>query len=162
MYSTNTNNAIHSLDKLKAHQPGSPIPAFFFAHGSPALLKESGSKFAGLDFGGSWDGPQAAFLRQFGPFLLETYAPKAIVVFSAHWETEPGGKITIADNDADWQSANLYYDYYNFPEECYHLKFKSKTDSQIAHRVANLLTLSGIPNQVAKNERGLDHGVSSA
>jgi 4,5-DOPA dioxygenase extradiol len=33
------------------------------------------------------NGPLASFLRMFGPFLLEKYRPKGIVVFSAHWET---------------------------------------------------------------------------
>ena len=32
-------------------------------------------------------GPLANFLRDFGPALLEKYNPKAVVVFSAHWET---------------------------------------------------------------------------
>lgn len=32
-------------------------------------------------------GPLAAFLKDFGPALLKKYNPKAIVVFSAHWET---------------------------------------------------------------------------
>lgn len=32
-------------------------------------------------------GPLAEFLRDFGPALLEKYQPRAVVVFSAHWET---------------------------------------------------------------------------
>jgi len=32
-------------------------------------------------------GPNAEFLRDFGKTLIEKYNPKAIVVFSAHWET---------------------------------------------------------------------------
>jgi len=32
-------------------------------------------------------GPLAAFLKDFGPALLKKYKPRAIVVFSAHWET---------------------------------------------------------------------------
>lgn len=32
-------------------------------------------------------GPHAQFLKDFGKTLLEKYNPKAIVVFSAHWET---------------------------------------------------------------------------
>jgi len=31
--------------------------------------------------------PLATFLKDFGPVLLEKYKPKAILVFSAHWET---------------------------------------------------------------------------
>lgn len=33
------------------------------------------------------NGPLATFLKDFGPALLKKYSPKAIVVFSAHWET---------------------------------------------------------------------------
>ena len=32
-------------------------------------------------------GPHAAFLKDFGKFILEKYNPKALLVFSAHWET---------------------------------------------------------------------------
>ena len=64
-----------ALDAL----PSTPqhIPAFFFAHGSPMLAyPESEQK-----------GSLVAFLRDFGPILLQKYQPKGIVVFSAHWET---------------------------------------------------------------------------
>ena len=44
--------------------------------GFAGILKHTGPK-----------GPLANFLRDFGPILLEKYKPKAIVVFSAHWET---------------------------------------------------------------------------
>jgi aromatic ring-opening dioxygenase catalytic subunit (LigB family) len=43
-------------------------------------------------------GPLANFLRDFGPALLEKYKPKAIVVFSAHWETgreRVGSSVTV-------------------------------------------------------------------
>lgn len=124
-------------------------------------MKECTRQFGSGISEGSWNGPLAAFLRDFGPFLLETYAPKAIVVFSAHWETESGGKIQIAQNDASWQTNNLYYDYYNFNEEMYHLKFASRGDVTVANRVSDLLGLAGISNEILVNERGLDHGVSN-
>jgi hypothetical protein len=34
------------------------------------------------------DGPNAQFLKDFGPALLKKYKPKALVVFSAHWDTD--------------------------------------------------------------------------
>jgi aromatic ring-opening dioxygenase catalytic subunit (LigB family) len=40
-----------------------------------------------LDAIGGPKGPHAQFLKDFGTTLLEKYNPKAIVVFSAHWET---------------------------------------------------------------------------
>lgn len=36
---------------------------------------------------GGPDGKNYKFLKYFGKFLLKEYNPKAIVVFSAHWET---------------------------------------------------------------------------
>ena len=81
-----------ALDAL----PATPdrIPAFFFGHGSPALAwpeadlanAKSGPMGPYLAHGGP-RGPLAAFLRDFGPALLAKYNPKAILVFSAHWDT---------------------------------------------------------------------------
>lgn len=70
--------------------PATPenIPAFFFAHGSPALAfpdpVQTNSMFKYQGKGS----PLYEFLKDFGPILLEKYKPKGIVVFSAHWETD--------------------------------------------------------------------------
>jgi hypothetical protein len=83
-----------ALDAL----PSTPdnIPAFFFGHGSPMLAMSSlpsSSRFASrgsgddiMDAHGA-TGPLATFLKDFGPTLLQKYKPRAIAVFSAHWET---------------------------------------------------------------------------
>ena len=66
------------------------IPAFFFGHGSPMLAfpdSSDGGGFGSVLKHAGPKGPLANFLRDFGPFLLEKYKPKAIVVFSAHWDT---------------------------------------------------------------------------
>jgi len=79
-----------ALDAL----PSTPqhIPAFFFAHGSPMLAyPESEQK-----------GSLAAFLRDFGPLLLQKYQPKGIVVFSAHWETR-GERLGV------WSTSKIHY-----------------------------------------------------
>lgn len=111
-----------NLSELLATTSADAIPAFFFAHGSPALLRESGMHMAQrlpADFQGGHDGAQAKFLKSFGSYLLSKYKPRGIVVFSAHWETKLGEPIEVMDNDADWQSNNLYYDYYGFPKYKY-------------------------------------------
>jgi aromatic ring-opening dioxygenase catalytic subunit (LigB family) len=77
-------NALNNL-------PSTPenIPAFFFAHGSP-ILAFSKSEAASMGEMASYQGsagPLAQFLADFGSTLLQKYKPKAIVVFSAHWET---------------------------------------------------------------------------
>jgi hypothetical protein len=53
------------------------------------------------------EGRQVQFLRDFGPALIEKYRPKAILVFSAHWETD--GERLVSDWGAE--NPNLY-DYF--------------------------------------------------
>lgn len=64
------------------------IPAFFFGHGSPMLAFSENGPISSdvIKYAGS-KGALANFLRDFGPALLAKYQPKAIVVFSAHWDT---------------------------------------------------------------------------
>ena len=71
---------LKALDDL----PSSPekIPAFFFAHSSPMMLVD----VPGLAMGKS--GPLPRLLNDFGETLIKKYKPKAIVVFSAHWDTD--------------------------------------------------------------------------
>ena len=40
------------------------------------------------------DGLLSQFLQDLGPVLMEKYRPKAIVVLSAHFETQGGGRVT--------------------------------------------------------------------
>jgi aromatic ring-opening dioxygenase catalytic subunit (LigB family) len=65
------------------------IPAFYFAHGSPALAMpgdQSHPRFGNALTAMGPKGPHAQFLADFGPALIEKYQPKGIVVFSAHWD----------------------------------------------------------------------------
>lgn len=46
---------------------------------------------------GETQGPNgllAQFLQDFGPTMMQKYKPRAIVVLSAHYETEGGGVVT--------------------------------------------------------------------
>jgi 4,5-DOPA dioxygenase extradiol len=132
--------------------PATPdnIPAFFFAHGSPLLafpnpqqLQDPMANYQGMD------GPLYNFLKDFGTTLLEKYKPKGIVVFSAHWETdgERHGKLfamlTEQSDDSisvtDYGDENpLLFDYYGFTDALYKLKFKSRSDSNLANRIVEL------------------------
>ena len=63
------------------------IPAFFFAHGSPALAREKLKDENPLLKSQGAGSPLYNFLAEFGPTLLKKYKPRGILVFSAHWET---------------------------------------------------------------------------
>ncbi|WP_417447014.1 DODA-type extradiol aromatic ring-opening family dioxygenase [Kangiella sp.] len=77
--------------------------------------------------------------------------PDAILVFSAHWEES---EVSIIGNS----KASLYYDYYGFPDESYHIQYPVKNDSKLANKVHSLLESKGIASHF-ENSRGLDHGV---
>ena len=77
--------------------------------------------------------------------------PKAIVLVTAHWETD---EVTISSSDKH----DLLYDYYGFPPESYKLKYDAPGDAELARKIQNQLLKSGIKAQL-DDERGWDHGV---
>ena len=58
--------------------------------------------------------------------LGETYKPKAIVIFTAHWESEV---LTISSSDNEYETI---YDFGGFPPELYEIKYRAKGSSSIA------------------------------
>ena len=77
-----------------------------------------------LDSIGGPKGPNAQFLRDFGKTLVEKYNPKAIVVFSAHWETHghiegthPTSLIPISSPSRPW----LLWTYVHLSWYCYEI-----------------------------------------
>ncbi|KAL1947686.1 hypothetical protein VTO73DRAFT_13410 [Trametes versicolor] len=149
--------------------PSTPekIPAFFFGHGSPALIHSgliSRMGDVGKDMGPN--GPLATFLKDFGPALLAKYKPKGIVVFSAHWETHGERLVT------DYGDENpLLMDYFGFPPALYEIKFKSRGDSALSQRVVQLYKDAGYKARTTTKDEargddgrgfrgpGFDHGV---
>ncbi|MHC0038425.1 DODA-type extradiol aromatic ring-opening family dioxygenase [Pseudoneobacillus sp. C159] len=109
------------------------MQSLFLAHGSPMNAIE--------------DKEYTQFLEQFG----KTLQPKAVVIFTAHWESEV---LTISSSD---QTYDTIYDFYGFPEELYRIKYPAKGSAELANRLAKEFTEQGIP--VNKDmTRGLDHG----
>jgi 4,5-DOPA dioxygenase extradiol len=88
-----------------------------------------------------------AFMRQLGSRLRK---PDAVLVVSAHWE-EP---VATVQGGA---TPPLYYDYYGFPEETYHISYPAPGDPALAGRVTGALDRHGIAAGV-DGERGFDHG----
>ncbi|QRW05749.1 aromatic ring-opening dioxygenase LigB subunit [Ceratobasidium sp. AG-Ba] len=157
-----------ALDALpSAEANNGKIPAFFFGHGSPMLLREPSTegRMASLTKQAQ-RGPLARFLSMFGPALLEKYKPKGIVVFSAHWEESDEVLVT------NYNENPLLMDYFGFEQSMYEVKFKSRGDSAISTRIVAALQDGGLKARTlgAMESRGrdgrpgapgtgLDHGV---
>ncbi|MCJ1437272.1 hypothetical protein MMC27_006658 [Xylographa pallens] len=78
-------------------------------------------------------------------------APKAIVLITAHWETE---LVTISNGS----KPDLYYDYGGFPAETYKLIYNAPGSPKVANAVAEALKTAGLKS-VMDSKRGWDHGV---
>ena len=116
-------------------------PSFFIPHGG-------GPCFFIPDPANHWGG-MAAFLRSLPNRLSE--APAAILVVSAHWETD-GFRLTASEKPP------LVYDYYGFPPETYALRYSAPGAPAFAAQAAALLRKQGIAVEL-DTKRGFDHGV---
>ena len=110
------------------------MPSLFLAHGSPMLSIEENSYTQALES---------------LPDLLPG-RPRAIVIFSAHYET-PVQEVGVMD------IFPTIHDFGGFPRVLYEIEYPARGDRDIAAEAAELLRQAGIP--VRLNEtRGLDHG----
>jgi len=110
------------------------MPVLFIGHGSPmnAILNNSYTK---------------AICKS----VENIPKPQAILVISAHWETE-GTFITAAD------APKQIYDFYGFPEELYNVKYNPTGAKKFAEMVAREL----MDSKVMLTEKwGIDHGAWS-
>jgi 4,5-DOPA dioxygenase extradiol len=77
--------------------------------------------------------------------------PKAIVVLSAHWESDP---IQITSS----HHPKMYYDYHGFPAETYEYDYPAPGSPDLAERIQNLLGGLDLKSEL-DHSRGFDHGV---
>ncbi|KAK5654384.1 hypothetical protein OQA88_7293 [Cercophora sp. LCS_1] len=116
-------------------------PVYFFSHGGPDVQYKT-------------EHPVYPILQSIGKEITQKVKPKAVVVFSAHWQAEPN---EIHLNNA--VETDLIYDFYGFPPEFYKATFPSVGSPDLARKIQSLLTAAQIPARPLK--RGLDHGVFS-
>ncbi|KAI1176447.1 Extradiol ring-cleavage dioxygenase, class III enzyme, subunit B [Nemania sp. FL0916] len=114
-------------------------PAYFMSHGGPSTMFDT-------------QHPVYPILQNIGLEITQKVKPKAIVIFSAHWEAGPRD---IQVNTAT--STDLIFDYYGFPPEYYKVQYPNKGSPELASKVIELLRNAGIKAEGVK--RGLDHGV---
>lgn len=109
------------------------LPTLFLSHGSP-LHARGGSRAAA-----GWAALAARLPR-----------PKAIVVASAHWETE-------LPMVAAGAHPETIHDFGGFPPDLYQMRYAAPGAPQVAQRAVELLKAAGL--SASSNAcRGLDHG----
>ena len=109
------------------------LPSLFLSHGAPTLPLT--------------DTPAREFLKQLGGTLER---PKAILVISAHWETEVPTINAVAVNET-------IHDFFGFPRPLYDLRYPAPGSPQLAVRIAEQLQAAGFACDIDR-KRGLDHG----
>jgi 4,5-DOPA dioxygenase extradiol len=109
------------------------FPALFLSHGSPMLALT--------------DSPARDFLRSLGRELGE---PAAILVASAHWETEAPELNAVTRN-------TTIHDFYGFPPALFALRYEPPGAPALAEKAAALLSEAGLGGAIDP-QRGLDHG----
>lgn len=114
-------------------------PVYFLSHGGPDVMYNK-------------DHAVYSVLQDIGKEITQKVKPKAVVVFSAHWQAKQD---LIHVNNA--VETDLIYDFYGFPDYMYKVQYPNKGDPALASRIIDLLSSAGIKAQGVK--RGLDHGV---
>ncbi|PMY65698.1 MULTISPECIES: class III extradiol ring-cleavage dioxygenase [Pseudomonas] len=110
------------------------LPSLFISHGSPMLALEPGAS-----------GPALARLA------TELPRPKAIVVVSAHWESQ-GLRVSSNPQPQTW------HDFGGFPAALFAVQYPAPGQPELAEQVAQLLRADGLPAQL-DDQRPFDHGV---
>ena len=117
----------------------SRTPVYFLSIGGPNFMENTNH-------------PAYAKMAEVGREITTKVKPKAIVVFSAHWQDGPN---TIKINTAE--QTDIIYDFYGFPPHYYEYEFPNKGSPEVAEKVIEKLEGAGI--EVERVKRGLDHGV---
>lgn len=115
------------------------LPTYFLGIGGPNFIENTNH-------------PAYLKLIETGKEITTKVKPKAVVVFSAHWQEGPS---SISVNVVE--DAGLIYDFYGFPPHYYEIKYPHTGSPEVAEKVVQRLAAVGIKTN--KVNRGLDHGV---
>ena len=109
------------------------MPTLFVSHGGPNVVIE--------------DSPARDYLKSLHTILPR---PKAIVMVSAHFETD--GPVVVTDPEPE-----MIYDFGGFAPELYQMVYPAPGAPELAMRVATMLQKAGFSPRIAP-KRGYDHG----
>src|SRR5690242_15605215 len=106
------------------------MPSYFFAHGAPSIVLE--------------DNEYTQLLKNFKD---QTPKPKAIVLFSAHWE-ESVQTVSAAE------TYETIYDFGGFQAELYKMTYPAQSDHSIIEQIQAMFIKPGIQSEL-NEKRGL-------
>jgi 4,5-DOPA dioxygenase extradiol len=109
------------------------FPSLYISHGSPMLALEPGAS-----------GPALARLA------AEMPKPKAIVIVSAHWESN---ELLVSGNP----QPETWHDFGGFPKALFEVQYPAPGDPQLAAEVVELLKADGLTVRIDA-KRPFDHG----
>src|SRR5688572_13027443 len=112
------------------------LPVLFLSHGSPMHALQPGAVRA------VWEG-----------IARELPRPKAILISSAHWETNIPAVTGTAKPET-------IHDFYNFPKPLYEIEYPAPGAPDVALKAIQLLEKANL-RAAMDPERGLDHGAWS-
>lgn len=110
------------------------LPTLFVSHGAPTLpLTEA---------------PAKQYLQTLPSLFADR--PRAILVVSAHWETDQPAVNAVA-------RLETIHDFGGFQRELYEIRYPAPGSAALADRIGQLLDEAGLPHTIDRT-RGLDHG----
>lgn len=108
------------------------LPALFVAHGSPMIAVQ--------------ENVYTQAIRAVG----DQFRPKAVVLFSAHWESD-------IQQVSGVERYRTIHDFGGFPDALYQIQYPAVGHAEVTAAIGRLFAENNIPCQV-DNRRGLDHG----
>lgn len=117
----------------------SRTPVYFLGIGGPNFMENQSH-------------PAFVKLTEIGREITTKVKPKAVIVFSAHWQDSPNRvQVNVGEK------TNIIYDFYGFPPHYYEYEYPNRGSSEVAEKIIEKLGAVGI--EVQRVNRGLDHGV---
>jgi 4,5-DOPA dioxygenase extradiol len=108
-----------------------PLPTLYLSHGAPPTFED------------------AAWMRQLHDWAQSFPRPRAILIVSAHWESDELGITSTAPTE-------LVYDFGGFAPVYYRMRYDTPNNTDLASRLRSVLPHGSRLHE--HRQRGLDHG----
>ena len=126
---------VDGLDKTRPHKTWTPddgaLPSLFISHGAPPLFEDN------------------YWMAQLANWARDLPKPKAILIVSAHWESDSLGITSTVPTE-------LVYDFGGFSRTYFEMRYDTPDATELAEKLAAVLPRT--KPLYEHRSRGLDHG----